>query len=333
MLLNLRDKEVDDDADGAFEETRKASTAGVRPGAASPLGAAGGRSSFFPDAGAGATIKTDRLPYQSAVRWFYGRKLVQIGVAFVIVSNFIVTILEKEYDATMPQQHEELWLTLDTVFNSLFLVELLINMYGSFWCPFWRSGWNVFDFVVVLVGVLMMTRAPLGPLSDLKMLRAFRIFRLFKRIKSLNKIIEALLRSIPGVFNAFVIMLIFMCIYAILAVEYFRHFGEDGTYFTSDAYGVGDDAYSVGRNVTSLTLREIRFGEEYYGTFSRALYTLFQVLTGESWAEAIARPLIFGKPNQNSSWNVFAVSIFFVSFILLHQIVLVNVVVAVLLDK
>ena len=58
------------------------------------------------------------------------------------------------------------------------------------------------------------------------------------------------------------------------------------------------------------------------------MYTLFQVMTGESWSEAVARPLMFGLYK-----NAFLVSIYFVSFILLMQIVLTNVVVAVLLDK
>ena len=85
--------------------------------------------------------------------------------------------------------------------------------------------------------------------------------------------------------------------------------------------------------VSSMTSRGYTNGYEYYGTFSRALFTLFQVLTGESWAEMVARPLLFGKPEWDSSWSVFGVATFFTTFILLHQIVLVNVVVAVLLDK
>ena len=55
-----------------------------------------------------------------------------------------------------------------------------------------------------------------GQLTLIRNLRAFRIFRLFKRVKSLNKIIVALFKAVPGVVNAFVIMMIVMCIYAIL---------------------------------------------------------------------------------------------------------------------
>lgn len=101
-----------------------------------------------------------------------------------------------------------MWVTLDDVCNWIFLFELILNYYGAGHKRFWSSGWNRFDFLIVFVGVLTLLRIPLGPFSMLKMMRAFRVFRLFKRIKSLNKIIMALLNAIPGVMNAFVIMVI-----------------------------------------------------------------------------------------------------------------------------
>ena len=130
-----------------------------------------------------------------------------------------------------------------------------------------------------------------------------------------------------------------MMIYAILAVEYFSSFGmgtncDDGAshcYQTTLQIGYPPDATFITDNVTSLSMRNLPYGFEYYGTFSRALYTLFQVLTGESWSEAVARPLIFGE--DKDSQPAWFSAIFFTSFILLTQIVLVNVVVAVLLDQ
>ena len=48
-----------------------------------------------------------------------------------------------------------------------------------------------------------------------------------------------------------------------------------------------------GENISLVTNRGLSYGEEYYGTFFRSLYTLFQVLTGESWSEVVARTTIF----------------------------------------
>ena len=146
------------------------------------------------------------LPHQFAVYAFYRKDFIQVPIAFVIAANFLVTILEKEIDPFRIQKYPNVWLVLDYVFNSIFILELMLNLYGSWFFEFWKSGWNVFDFIVVLSGVL--TMAQVAALKQLKMLRAFRIFRLFKRIRSLNKIVTALLKAIPGVANAFVIMLI-----------------------------------------------------------------------------------------------------------------------------
>lgn len=91
------------------------------------------------------------------------------------------------------------------------------------------------------------------------------------------------------------------------------------------------------RTVSSMTARGFTYGEEYYGTFMRALYTLFQVLTGESWSEAVARPTMFGKgggaDGKGMDGGAVLSGIFYVTFIIIMQIVMLNVVVAVLLEK
>ena len=149
------------------------------------------------------------------------------------------------------------------------------------------------------------------------MLRAFRVFRLFKRIKSLNRIIVSLVSAVPGLINAAFVMIIFMCIYAIVAVDIFADFAEDGSFTNYN-----------NETVPLATARGLTYGGEYFGNFGRALYTLFQVLTGESWSEAVARPVVMsaGVPS-------YVGTIYYVSFIIICGIVLVNVAVAVLLEK
>jgi len=292
------------------------------------------------------------LPYREKVRNFYEHRGVQQTVAFVILLNFIAIVVEKSIDP-YPQQyqvHTAVWLTIDDVCTVFFIVELAVNLYGSFLLPFFMSAWNWLDLVVVVVGTISLARVDLGSFARIKVLRAFRVLRLFKRVKSLNKILVALVKAIPGVLNAFLVMLIFMTIYAVLAVDLFRDFGQSSEYETFQTYGVADGQYGelcgVGAAdcisgikldgkftnstmVTAMTPRGFYHGQEYYGDFFRALFTLFQVLTGESWSEAIVRPLLFGW----SPMNAVTVAIFFTSYILLTQVVLQNVVVAVLLDK
>ena len=192
----------------------------------------------------------------------------------------------------------------------------------------------------------------------LRTLRAFRVFRLFRRIKSLRKILASIVSAIPGVFNAFVVVVLVLSIYAILAVEFFFDFDQHPVVVGVDAEGNDivevecyyelhfyerNDPDEPWPRVSSRTARGMCASEEYYGTFFRAWYTLFQVLTGDSWSEAVARPVLYGwdqyKQNEtgylwaeNGISNIIA-AIYFMSFVIVNSFVLINVVVAVLLDK
>jgi len=297
-------------------------------------------------------------PYHQKAFRYYSNNYMQMFVAGLILGNFAVNVIEKEIDPFPAdlQRYKVYWDNFDSFFNIIFAFELTLNAWscGGPYYKFWNSGWNNFDFLVVAVGILLMIPGaipPGSPLGNLKMLRAFRVFRLFKRIKSLNKIVTALLSAIPGVFNAFVLMLIFTMIYAILAVEYFAEVGQGCVGRIEGLPGQGPDTLCFGPNeynkyltfnddgstqsIPTDTARGFTFGKEYFGSFFRALFTLFQVMTGDSWAEVVARPLLFGlsQPDSSLHLNALFVGSYYVSFILLTQIVLTNVVVAVLLDK
>jgi len=293
-----------------------------------------------------------------------------------------------------------------------FLIELSMNYYRYAdyrLNEFWKDGWNCFDSFIVGVTILFKMPFELPVyLKYLRLLRAFRVFRLFKRIKSLNKIIVSLGKAVPGVSNAFLILLLVMAIYAILGVELFSQlpcgvnsrdgpnscvsmngwmaegyhlyglqdstctgpasancpdfstydnwdktqancpagcayyadgWGRDGKFkWGGDVGQAGVDRPADGPPALMCSkegapgygiVKECRiqyhYGQEYWGNFMKSLYTLFQVLTGESWSEAVARPLL--------EWSPVPTAIFFVSFMLLNGIVLINVVVAVLLEK
>jgi len=137
-------------------------------------------------------------------------------------------------------------------------------------------------------------------------------------VHSLNKIIVAIVHAIPGVCNAFLILAIVMSIYAILAVEFY--------------YEIGIDCHEPGSADQWMTTpRGGCVGEEYFGTFSKSLYSFFQVLTGESWSEMVSRPAMWAFYAE--PLKIVCSGFFFVSYFLVSAFVLTNVVVAVLLDK
>jgi len=322
--------------------------------------------------------------FQPQARAFYEGNLCQVTVAMIISANFLANVTEKEVD---PQgvNYPGLWRNFELVFNVIFLIELIVNMYAR-WCDsfwgrrFWCDPWNIFDLIVVAVGCVSFGVELEGPLKLLRCLRAFRVFRLFKRVKTLNRIIVMITAAIPGVTNAFLVIVIMISIYSLVAVEFFSSFGTtmkseftgttnidywDPTISYSDLSGLdlstsaavytnlgtgqpSNDYISnmtartptptcayvnaVGVVVDAATARNLCHGAEYWGTFTRAWFTLFQVLTGESWSEAIARPVLFGWADYGGA-SVYLSAIFFISFVLINAFILFNVFVAVLLDK
>jgi hypothetical protein len=332
--------------------------------------------------------------YQPQMRAWYESSRIQIFVAVLIMLNFLCNVVEKEIDpqGVLGGQPDGVWRAFEHIFNAIFLVELLVNMYARWLWVFWTDGWNIFDFVVVAVGCIGFFTVLKGPLKLLRCLRAFRVFRLFKRIKSLNRIIVMIIAAIPGVTNAFLVIIIMISIYSLVAVEFFSTFGTvvndefydpsvlaggggagggvgspsaefdptitsieitgfEGNTLTHANIGTGQPsntyfsnatartpspscAYlnAVGSVVPSASGRDLCLGAEYWGTFTRAWFTLFQILTGESWSEAIARPILFGW-NDYGGLSIYISSIYFISFVLINAFILFNVFVAVLLDK
>jgi hypothetical protein len=228
-----------------------------------------------------------QLPFGHEARHLYESHLVTYGVAVTIVLNFLIIIVQNDIDPYQPElrRHQDFWKAVDSTCNVIFLFELLLNLYANFWRPFVSGPWNYLDAAVVIVGVLSLAEVELGPLASLKMLRALRIVRLFKRIESLNWLITSLVAAIPGVLNAFAVMTIFMAVFAILAVDLFRDFGQNGFYSTTQMHGPGvaswlnatvDSRYHATTRVESITARGFHHGQEYFGCFSRSTYTLFQ---------------------------------------------------------
>lgn len=270
-----------------------------------------------PGDGEGVPQSRTMLPHQRKVAEFYNSVHVQVLVAAVIGANFLTNIVEKEIDPA-GDKFEAVFGVFELFYNIVFTLELAINMYSGWWRNFWNSGWNVFDVIVVSIGVINMLKLPLpSAFSMLRMMRAFRVFRLFKRVHSLNKIIVAIAHAVPGVLNAFIILTIVMSIYAILAVEFYQ--------------SVGDDCLSPSGEAKWITLRGGCQGDEYFGSFAKSWYSFFQVLTGESWSEMVSRPSIWAF--HDMPLHALGSGMFFVSYVLISGFVLTNVVVAVLLDK
>lgn len=63
---------------------------------------------------------------------------------------------------------------------------------------------------------------------------------------------------------------------------------------------------------------------EYFGNLGRSFFTLFQIMTGDSWSESIARPVMRSYPY---AW------IYFISFIIIVSFIVLNIIIGVIIDN
>jgi len=227
-------------------------------------------------------VEPDKCFRQTEVKQFYDSQAVQIGVAFLIFLNFIVEAVAAQMLPEEDSKEEFVFFMLEIFFNTSFTIELIINLYGSWFFKFWKSGWNWFDFIIVGVSIISMVFPQLPGITVLRLFRAFRVFRLFKRIPSLRKIIEGVLQAIPGVTQAFIVMFILMGIWSVIGVEFFR----DAT-------------------------------PDYFGDFIKAMFTMFQVMTMDF--SSIARTLMYDHDYPLAS--IFFITFLFICGIVMTNVV------------
>lgn len=172
---------------------------------------------------------------------------------------------------------------IDLIILAMFTVEIALKIL-IYRVKFFTDGWNIFDFSIIAISILPAA----GSFSIFRALRIVRTLRLFKSLPKLRLIIESLVHSIPSIGWIGVLLGI---VYYIFAV-------------------VGYNLFSQGY-------------PEYFGSLSKAFFTLFQIMTLESWSSAIARPIMDGVPYA---------AIYFVTFILIATYTTLNVFIAIVVN-
>jgi len=198
---------------------------------------------------------------------------IQHWVVAVILVNAV--ILGLETSPAMMERMGGLLIAMDKICLLIFIAELVMK-FIAYRGRFWRSGWNVFDFLVVAVALV----PGAGPWAVLRSLRVLRVLRLLTVIPSLRKVVAAFLHSIPGLAGVCAVMTIFF--------------------------------YTAGVLATRLFAASF---PEWFGSLPRSLYSLFQVMTLESWSMGIVRPVMEVYP---WAWA------FFVPFIIIATFTILN---------
>ena len=172
---------------------------------------------------------------------------------------------------------------IDLIILGVFIVEILLKVF-AYRLGFFKNAWNLFDLAVILISVLPAANS----FTVFRALRILRTLRLLKNMPKLRLIIESLLNAIPSIGWIAVLLMVIFYVFAV----------------------IGTNLFAMGY-------------PEWFGTLGDTMFTLFQIMTLESWSSGIARPIIEEQP--------FAV-IYFVIFILIATYTTLNIFIAVVVN-
>ena len=139
---------------------------------------------------------------------------------------------------------------LDQIFVWIFAAEIILKLYAHRW-SFFKSNWNNFDFLVVVVSLVPGN----GVFCCFRVVRALRIFRtarLFGRIENLRVIVSAMLKALPNLGWLLLILVLFIYIFAVL---------------TTTLFG--------------------KIAPEQFGSLFSSFYSLFSLMTMEGWQDTV----------------------------------------------
>lgn len=177
-----------------------------------------------------------------------------------------------------------LLLAIDAAALWIFTVEIGLKLW-LYRSRFFRGGWNVFDFTIVAIAWLPAA----GPLSVLRALRVMRVLRLVSAVPQMRTVVGALFRALPGMGSILAVLILVFYIAAVMATKLF------GTAFP-----------------------------EWFGSIGASMYSLFQIMTLESWSMGIVRPMMEVHPG---AW------LFFISFIVVTTFTVLNLFIALIVNS
>jgi len=215
---------------------------------------------------------------------------------FIIgVILFNAVILGIETSPSVMAEWGGLLYALDRACLAFFCAELLVKLY-AFGPRFFRDPWNWFD--AVIVGVALMPSS--GTLSVLRALRILRLLRVVSAAPRLRRVVEGFIQALPGMGSVFLLMGLIFYIGSVMATKMF------------------------GGACHACTPEQAAQFREWFGSIGQSAYSLFQIMTLESWSMGIVRPVMLV---HDWAWA------FFVPFIMITTFAVVNLLVGLIVNS
>ncbi|XP_017326338.1 sodium channel, voltage-gated, type I-like, alpha isoform X3 [Ictalurus punctatus] len=242
-----------------------------------------------------------------------------IFIMVLICLNMLTMVVESEDQSQEARSHLK---RINMVFVALFTMECVLKMI-TLRQYFFTNGWNIFDFIVVILSIVgtfvsEVIKYLFSPtlIRVVRLARIGRILRLIKSAKGIRTLLFALMMSLPALFNIGLLLFLVMFIYAIVAMSQFAYVKKEA--------GI-DDMFN-------------------FETFGSSMLCLFQITTSAGW-DGLLSPILNRVPDcdpqkdhpgsngKGDCGNPAIGIIFFVSYIIICFLIVVNMYIAVILEN
>ncbi|XP_036124100.1 voltage-dependent T-type calcium channel subunit alpha-1G isoform X23 [Molossus molossus] len=257
---------------------------------------------------------SDYSRFRLLVHHFCTSHYLDLFITGVIGLN-VVTMAMEHYQ--QPQILDEALKICNYIFTIIFVLESVFKLVAFGFRRFFQDRWNQLDLAIVLLSIMGITleeievnaSLPINPtiIRIMRVLRIARVLKLLKMAVGMRALLDTVMQALPQVGNLGLLFMLLFFIFAALGVELFGDLECDETH----------PCEGLGRHAT-------------FRNFGMAFLTLFRVSTGDNW-NGIMKDTLRDCDQESTCYNTVISPIYFVSFVLTAQFVLVNVVIAVLM--
>ncbi len=217
---------------------------------------------------------------------FLESRSVTIFITTLILINAVTLGIETDRETASKYSSVLDW--MDLTILMIFSAEIVLKLY-VYRLRFFHSGWNVFDLAIVGIAWLPTS----GALTVLRTLRILRVLRLISVVPQMRRVVSAIGYSIPGMISVVSVLSLIFYVSAVLATKLFGAYPDPNM-------------------------------QEWFGTIGASSYTLFQIMTLESWSMGVVRPTMELFP---WAWA------FFLPFIIITSFAVLNFFIGIIVDS
>ncbi|EGW00626.1 Voltage-dependent P/Q-type calcium channel subunit alpha-1A [Cricetulus griseus] len=280
-------------------------------------------------------------PLRRLCHYILNLRYFEMCILMVIAMSSIALAAEDPVQPNAPRNNVLRY--FDYVFTGVFTFEMVIKMIDLGLVlhqgAYFRDLWNILDFIVVsgaLVAFAFTGNSKGKDINTIKSLRVLRVLRPLKTIKRLPKlkaVFDCVVNSLKNVFNILIVYMLFMFIFAVVAVQLFKgkffHCTDESKEFERDCRG---KYLLYEKNEVKARDREWKKYEFHYDNVLWALLTLFTVSTGEGWPQVLKHSVDATFENQGPSPGYrMEMSIFYVVYFVVFPFFFVNIFVALII--